>query len=312
MEEVTLANGKTSDSVQELITAKIAELEINEASSVKQTRNQAKEIKQFIINAIDSTDSNEDKVKQLYQRFLQLNQEKTNLMIEREKVSEQLSKANKIKSKMEHLCRELQKQNKLIIEESKKATEEEQSKRQELSKKFHETIQQISTKMEEQGEERVKLLKENDLFREKIKNFVEQYQIREKHFETQAKATDLELQLLEAKLKQQAEIATQESLRAQSYNEQIITLTSREKELSTQLAYYAEKFEQFQETLTKSNEIFTTFKQEMEKMSKTIKKSEKENGDLRKKCEQTDVALIELVEELKNYKKQKKTTGRSL
>jgi hypothetical protein len=40
----------------------------------------------------------------------------------------------------------------------------------------------------------------------------------------------------------------------------------REKELNTQLAYYAEKFEQFQETLTKSNEIFTTFKQEMEKV----------------------------------------------
>jgi hypothetical protein len=44
-------------------------------------------------------------------------------------------------------------------------------------------------------------------------NFAEQYEIREKHFETQAKAKDLELQLLGAKLKQQAEIATQESFR---------------------------------------------------------------------------------------------------
>jgi uncharacterized protein YlxW (UPF0749 family) len=39
-------------------------------------------------------------------------------------------------------------------------------------------------------------------------------------------------------------------------------------------------------------------------MSKTIKKSEKENTDLKKKCEQTDVALIGFAEERSNYKKQ--------
>lgn len=39
-------------------------------------------------------------------------------------------------------------------------------------------------------------------------------------------------------------------------------------------------------------------------MSKTIKKGEKENADLRKKCEQTDVALISLAEEKNTLKKQ--------
>lgn len=34
-----------------------------------------------------------------------------------------------------------------------------------------------------------------------------------------------------------------------------------------QLALYTEKFEEFQNTLSKSNEVFTTFKQEMEKVS---------------------------------------------
>ena len=79
-----------------------------------------------------------------------------------------------------------------------------------------------------------------------------------------------------------------------------------------QLSLYAGKFEQFQETLNRSNEVFTTFKQEMERvwpsyvcyqlthlqMTKTIKKSEKENLVLRKKCEQTDYTLIELAEEV--------------
>lgn len=35
----------------------------------------------------------------------------------------------------------------------------------------------------------------------------------------------------------------------------------------TQLALYTEKFEEFQNTLSKSSEVFTTFKQEMEKVT---------------------------------------------
>lgn len=34
-----------------------------------------------------------------------------------------------------------------------------------------------------------------------------------------------------------------------------------------QLALYTEKFEEFQNTLSKSSEVFTTFKQEMEKVT---------------------------------------------
>lgn len=36
-----------------------------------------------------------------------------------------------------------------------------------------------------------------------------------------------------------------------------------------QLALYTEKFEEFQNTLSKSSEVFTTFKQEMEKVGTT-------------------------------------------
>jgi chromosome segregation ATPase len=39
-------------------------------------------------------------------------------------------------------------------------------------------------------------------------------------------------------------------------------------------------------------------------MSKQVKKSEKENLELKKKCEQTDVALLNLADERSNLKKQ--------
>ena len=54
-----------------------------------------------------------------------------------------------------------------------------------------------------------------------------------------------------------------ESLEQQRRCEQ---LTRQEAELRGQLALYSEKFEEFQSTLTKSNDVFNTFKKEMDKV----------------------------------------------
>lgn len=40
--------------------------------------------------------------------------------------------------------------------------------------------------------------------------------------------------------------------------------------LSQQLSLYMDKFEEFQTTMAKSNELFTTFRQEMEKVPKCV------------------------------------------
>jgi hypothetical protein len=45
-----------------------------------------------------------------------------------------------------------------------------------------------------------------------MKIFLEQFEVRDKHFETQLKAKDLEKQLVEAKLLQQTQISAQDSL----------------------------------------------------------------------------------------------------
>lgn len=42
--------------------------------------------------------------------------------------------------------------------------------------------------------------------------------------------------------------------------------------MQSHLKQYTEKFEQFQDTLSKSNEIFATFKQEMEKVGQYLKR----------------------------------------
>jgi chromosome segregation ATPase len=124
----------------------------------------------------------------------------------------------------------------------------------------------------------------------------------------QLRTKELEQQLAEVKLKQQEELVAQEEAKSRLYKEQIAHQLKVEQDLRAQLALYGDKFEQFQETLTKSNEVFATFKKEMEKMSKTIKKLEKENIALKKKAEKSDVTVIDLLDERVSLKKQLETS----
>ena len=93
------------------------------------------------------------------------------------------------------LDKELQKQNRNVLDQSKQASEEETKKRQELSDRFNDTIKDVQGKISNQEEERQKQVEENTKLREQLQNFLNQYEVRDKHFEHQLHAKDLEVQL---------------------------------------------------------------------------------------------------------------------
>jgi len=139
---------------------------------------------------------------------------------------------------------------------------------------------------------------------QKVKLADECYSLREKHFALELKGVILQNLHLEAKLQQSAEKQLALLVQLQGYKKRSRGLMESKTELCQQLSLYAERFEQFQETFTKSNEIFASFKLEIERMTRTIKKLEKERLSLQKKCEQTDVALIDMAEERNAHRKE--------
>ncbi|XP_043700611.1 alpha-taxilin isoform X3 [Telopea speciosissima] len=209
-----------------------------------------------------------------------------------------------VRDKLESLCRELQRQNKMLMDECKRVSTEGQSIRQDLSTKFHDAIKDVSNKLEEQKDECLSQLKENEMLRNKLKLLADQYAITEQQFTHKLKQKTLELQIADLKIHQHEEKLTQEQSQMKLYAEQVSQLLATEKNLRLQLAADGEKFQQFQDALSKSNEVFETFKQEIEKMAKSIKELKKENVFLKSKCEKSDFTLIELVEEREHQKKQ--------
>ncbi len=51
----------------------------------------------------------------------------------------------------------------------------------------------------------------------KFRSFLEQYELREKHFNSVVRSKDLELQLYEAKLQQQKQLTDQETIKVRTF-----------------------------------------------------------------------------------------------
>ncbi|XP_077404452.1 alpha-taxilin isoform X2 [Vanacampus margaritifer] len=237
-----------------------------------------------------------------------LQKKQTQLVQEKDNLRNEHSKAILARSKLESLCRELQRHNRTLKDEGIQRTRLEEEKRKEVTSHFQMTLNDIQVQMEQHNERNASLRQENTELAEKLKKLHEQYKLREEHIEKVVKHKDLQQQLVDTKLHQAQELLNesedrhdteknfllQETLESQRMCE---LMKQQEGHLKQQLSLYTEKFEEFQTTLSKSNEVFATFKQEMEKMTKKIKKLEKETAMYRSRWESSNKALLEMAEE---------------
>ncbi|KAK7065944.1 hypothetical protein SK128_003130, partial [Halocaridina rubra] len=216
-----------------------------------------------------------DSNKQLNVALKTIQKQVENIQKEKETMEAEHSKIILTKARLESLCRELQKQNKLIKDENVTRLKEEEERRKEVSAKFNTTLSEISNLMKENSEKNNKLRDENHDMAGRLQDLVKQYEAREQHVEKILKAKDLQVQLVDAKLaKQHIELTENKEkmlLEKKSlledisgYQTKLQTMSENEITLRTQLNSYMEKYEEFQTTLDRSNKIFNTFKKEMD------------------------------------------------
>ena len=205
------------------------------------------------------------------------------------------------KSRLENLCRELQRQNKVIKEESLSRIKAEEEKRRQIANKFQTTLNEIMQLVQENQERNVTLKTENQELASKLKLLMDHYEVWEKNVEKIIQRKDLEGQLMNAKMAQTGLLFNQEKeqfllekqqlfMKISELQQKGILMSQTEKALKEELDRYTSKYQDFNEVLSKSNETFSGFKKDMEKMSKQIKKLEKETIAWKNKfeaCNQT-------------------------
>jgi archaellum component FlaC len=198
-----------------------------------------------------------------------------------------------VKSRFQEICKLLRKQSKDLGDESQRMLECERLKMEDISMKFMETVEDITAKLTEQESLYQEQCKENEVLVEKVGQFEGHELLRNEHFTAQLRAKTLELQLEVAKRDQKQHMLSQERGKGDAYRAHAAQLLGTEKEMKNQLSMYAAKFEHFQDALNRSNAMFAQFKVKMDDMDNTIKRLKAENEALRQTSSESNMALLE-------------------
>ncbi|KAK1888806.1 Beta-taxilin [Dissostichus eleginoides] len=122
------------------------------------------------------------------------------------------------------------------------------------------------------------------------------------------KHRDLQHKLTEAKLQQANALLTEAEEKHRREKEYLLreaidktkkcyAMKEQELAMKKKLTLYAQKFDEFQATLSKSNEIYVRFKNEMDNMSEKMKKMDKESTLWKTRFENCNKALNDMISE---------------
>ncbi|EME39663.1 hypothetical protein DOTSEDRAFT_75345 [Dothistroma septosporum NZE10] len=221
------------------------------------------------------------------------------LQKEKEEVTKDRTRERGLKEKLEKLSRELTRENKKLKDDYRDLKENSANRNDELHRKLENMVLDVEAVVSDRKQpERQQELEQDKLFREKFTSFLHQYELRELHFQSLITVKNLEIQYERARHEQLKKAQENELSKSHQLTRQVSTFSQTENELRGQLNVYVEKFkQQVEDTLNNSNDLFLTFRKEMEEMSKKTKRLEKENLNLTRKQEATNKNIFQMAEE---------------
>lgn len=276
----------------------------------------------LIMQALNELSSPEEKLEALVRKYAELAavrrcdvqrlsalQQKLSVVLEeRQQLQAEYRSSIAARSKLESLCREQQSFYNVLREETLQRCKEDEEKRTEITTHFQSMLGEIQSQIELHSARNEKLCRENVNLTDKLENLMTQCERREESLEKINKHRDLQQKLIEAKLQQANALLTEAEEKHKREKEYLLreaidktkkcfAMKEQELAMKKKLTLYGQKFDEFQETLAKSNEIYVRFKKEMENMSDKMKKVEKESNLWKTRFENCNKALTDMIEE---------------
>lgn len=229
---------------------------------------------------------------------------------ERDSAIDEKARVVELNSKLHELCRELRKENALLLDTSKAISAQELSQRKSLTENFQETVEGITRRLEEHETDRLRVVGENEVLKAKLKALCEQYEARDSHYTKQLQTKDLELRMADIKSEEQAVLVESAEAQSEKMAEAFTQMQTHKLETDKLLESYNERFSECQHSIEKSNEVFKMLRQDGERKAQQLKKSErdrrimnKQHQEVQQRLEQSNARLVQLMEENTNLKK---------
>lgn len=206
-------------------------------------------------------------------------------------------------AKLESLCRELQKQNRSMKQEMIQKTKAEEENRKALIDKFQGSLEGITKSLEKNSEVNNMLKKDNERLSETLVSKIDEYKQREEQYAKVLTGMKEREGLMEQKMSTLEEARKVDGAKLNETltdlmekTQMTIQLVAEKEHLHKQVHYYSERFEDFNDTLSKSNEAISGFSSEMQKLQKINARLEKNAEEWKTKhynCQQQLIALTE-------------------
>lgn len=245
-----------------------------------------------VARLLERLEAEHEQVQQVIKEQQKSRQEIAEVEKDRDACQAELNRSLKVKAKLESLCKQLQQQTNALMDERRRLSEMERQRRQELADEFQLQITDVKATMDEQTQERARLARENEDLRSRFKKFFEQYDTREKERLESQQGRDLEVQVLESKLAEHTQLYRQEATKEAIATRENDELLQAEKTLREQLHTYSAKFNQFQDSLSKSDKVLGQYKRQRNKMERRVETLEKENAELRTRSDRKLATLL--------------------
>lgn len=237
--------------------------------------------------------------------LLNLKQSDKKIMLlqrEKEQFQSERNKALLTRKRLENLCRELQKQNKTVKEECLSRLKKEEEKRKELSGKFQSILAHINQQMNLTLEKNAKMQEENLEMNKLFKSLCDEVAVKEKQLLQEHMRMKGELLIardnfeevkIEATAEKEIFLREKQQLLLVSntilfniieyffkynlffqtlteYRARIQELQGAEAAMKSQIDLYTNKYDEFQNSLTRSNKVCGEFNEEMERVGNHV------------------------------------------
>ncbi|CAK7224005.1 hypothetical protein SCUCBS95973_005372 [Sporothrix curviconia] len=168
------------------------------------------------------------------------------LQKERDQSRTELNKTITLKEKLEKLCRELQKENNKLKAENRNLKATDEANLNTWDEKYATLLQKLDDLQEEKDHPKKQVVdvRLEELFRQRFKSMIDQYELRELHFHSLMRTKELEVQYNLARFERERKRAEAEVALSQRLNEQVQELSRSEARMQAEMKLILEKIEQ--------------------------------------------------------------------
>ena len=200
---------------------------------------------------------------------------------------------------MGELCRNLQALDKEKADHHAKMLVAEQQKTIQIESECGTSLSSVTTKIDAEEADINAKAKENEELKVKLEQFKGHLELRREKLKNEQRTKELTEKLEAAKLAQKTYLEEQEKLKRDACKSKIVHTRETVLQLEQQLQMYDRKFEEFESTLTRTNEIMTQLAERELSLLTMVGKLRQDHAEWRGRASQAEVNLATVMEQKK-------------